>query len=308
MYGIDFHADDYGASIANSERILSLMQAGRIDSFSVITNMGCYNESMELLRKNWDVFPRKPLLSVHLNLIDGRRLSSPEAGQRIQNSWGRIFFGGLIPGRRRKALLHAFSAEIEAQLRTFLKSTEGLRDDLGNPLALRIDSHVHTHMIPLVFSALTDALNRTGLWEKVSFIRCSTEPLHMFLFTPGVMGTVSPVNIVKNLVLHLLSHFVRTRLRTMNIGTGRVFGIAMTGEMDLKRVGLLLPKMEKYAAGKDEYLEVLSHPGRVLPEEMSDDYGPDDRKAFVSPRRDVEYRMLMELSRPDPDFFRPSGS
>ena len=163
-------------------------------------------------------------------------------------------------------------------------------------------------MIPLVFSALTDALNRTGLREKVSFIRCSTEPLHMFLFTPGVMGTVSPVNIVKNLVLHLLSHFVRTRLRTMNIGTGRVFGVAMTGEMDLKRVGLLLPKMEKYAAGKDEYLEVLSHPGRVLPEEMSDDYGPDDRKAFVSPRRDVEYRMLMELLRPDPDSFRPSGS
>ena len=30
-------------------------------------------------------------------------------------------------------------------------------------------------------------------------------------------------------------------------------------------------------------------------EELSDEDGPDDRKAFLSPGRDIEYRMLMDL-------------
>ena len=295
MYGIDFHADDYGASVHNSERILELIRAGSADSVSVIVNMSCYGECMKLLRESWDGFPRKPLLSAHINLIDGRMLSSGENGEIIRNSWGRLFFRRLIPGRKRNELKQFIAAETEAQLRAFTEETKDLRDENGKPIALRIDSHVHTHMIPLVFRALEETLDRTGLRERVSFIRCSTEPLFMFLFTPGVAGTVSPVSIVKNVTLHLLSHFVRNRLRRENIGTGRIFGVAMTGEMDLKRVKRLLPKMEKYARKKDAYLEVLSHPGRVLPEELSDEYGPDDRKAFLSPNRDTEYETFTEI-------------
>ena len=299
MYGIDFHADDFAASVENSKRIIELAQAGRIDSFSVITNMGCYDECMNLLRKNWNYFSRKPLLSVHINLIDGYRLSAGESGRIIRNSWGRIFFQSFFPGSKRDRTLAAFSTEIEAQIKNFLGKTKDLKDDHGNPIALRIDSHVHTHMIPLVFNALTDALERTGFLDQVSFIRCSTEPLFMFLFTPGVMGTISPVNIVKNLMLHLLSHFVRNKLRSMNIDTGRIFGVAMTGEMDLKRVKKLLPKMKRYAKKKGAYLEVLSHPGRTLQNEISEEYGPDDIKAFLSPKRDVEYGMLMAIQRSD---------
>ena len=296
MYGIDFHADDYAASIENSRRIISLIQAGRINSISVMTNMGCYEACMDLLRENWDSFSRKPFLSVHINLIDGYRLSSPSRGEIIQNSWTNLFFRGLLPGRKRDRLRAAISAEAEKQIRAFLDQTEDLQDDQGHPVALRIDGHVHTHMIPLVFSALMDALERMNLLDRVSFIRCSTEPLAMFLVTPGVAGTVSPVNIAKNLILHLLSHFVRKKLNAAHIPTGRIFGLAMTGEMDLKRVRLLLPKMKRYALKKDAYLEILTHPGRCLPEELSAEYGADDKKAFIAPGRDIEYDMLMNLS------------
>ncbi len=295
MYGIDFHADDYAASVEKSRSILALMQAGRIDSFSVIPNMGCYEKCMHLLRESWDSFPQKPLLSVHINLIDGYRLSSAEPGSVIHNSWARIFFRGFFPGRKRNRLQAAFSAEIEAQLRAFTAETAELRDSRGNPPELRIDSHMHTHMIPLVFGALTDALDRSGLRSRVSFIRCSTEPLSMLLLTPGVAGTISPVNLAKSLILHLLSHSVRKKLRCGGINTGRIFGVAMSGEMDLKRVSLLLPKMKKYARKKDAYLEVLSHPGRVGRSEIAEEYGPDDIRKFLSPKRDTEYRMLMEL-------------
>ena len=85
-----------------------------------------------------------------------------------------------------------------------------------------------------------DALDRADLRDRVRFIRCSTEPLFMFLFTPGVAGTISPVNIVKNLMLHILSHSVRHKLNSLGIDTGRICGVAMTGEMDLKRVRKML--------------------------------------------------------------------
>ena len=297
MYGIDFHADDYAASLENSRRIIALARAGRVDSFSVITNMGCFPSCMALLRESWSCFPRKPLLSVHINLIDGYWLSSPGAGRIIQNSWTGLFFRGILPGRKRDILRAALSAEAEAQIRVFLTETADLKDDRGDPLALRIDGHVHTHMIPLVFGALMDALERMDLRGRVRFIRCSTEPLWMFLTTPGVAGTVPPVNIAKNLILHLLSHSVRKKLEAARIPTGRVFGLALTGEMDLKRVSLLLPKMKRYARKKDACLEILSHPGGCLPEEITAEYGPDDRKAFLAPGRDTEYRMLMELPR-----------
>ena len=295
MYEIDFHADDYAASVGNSKRILTLLQAGKVDSLSVITNMGCYGECMRMLRESWELFPKKPLLSVHINLIDGYRLSSPEKAQIIQNSWGHLFLHNFLPGR--KQLIHTLTREAQAQIRAFLEETKDLKDDQGNPLPLRIDSHVHTHMIPMVFDALADALHQAGLQDQVRFIRCSSEPLSMFLFTPGVAGTLSPVSIIKNLTLHLLSHSVRGKLRQMGIPAGRVFGIAMTGEMDLKRVSLLLPKMTKYAQRKNAHLEVMSHPGRTQESELVPEYGPDDRKAFLSPKRDVEYEMLMNLPR-----------
>ncbi len=296
MYEIDYHADDFASSPENSKRILSLAQFGRVDSFSVLCNMGCFEECMRLLRENWDLFPSKPLLSVHLNLIDGRWLSSPEAGKIIRQSWAGILLRSLLPGRRKK-MLALFSAEIEAQISSFLTQTADLKDEAGRPLELRIDSHVHTHMIPLVFRALLAALDRMRLTGQVRFIRCSTEPFFIFFRTPGVTGTVPLINLLKNIILKVLSVPVRKQLRRMGIPTGYIFGVALTGEMDLKRVLLLRPGMSAYAQKKDVLLEVLSHPGRVLPEEVSEEYGPEDRKAFVSPMRDVEYQMLRDLPR-----------
>ncbi len=293
MYELDFHADDYAASAENSRRILELIRAGCVDSISVMTNMGCFAECMALLRENWDLFPHRPLLSAHINLIDGFSLSARNGGEVIRGSWAKLFLWNLLPGKKKRRDI--LSREIEAQLCEFLKKTKDLKDDQEKPLALRIDSHVHTHMIPLVFDALMEALDRMGLRQEVRFIRCSTEPLRPFLSTPGVVGTISPVNIVKNLILNLLSHSARRKLAAEHIETGQIFGVAMTGEMDLKRVKLILPKMKRDAERNKAYLEVLSHPGRSAASEMSEEYGPDDRKAFPSPKRDTEYQMLMAI-------------
>ncbi|MBR5420654.1 MAG: ChbG/HpnK family deacetylase [Lachnospiraceae bacterium] len=292
MFTIDFHADDYAASRENSLRLIELVQTGRIDSMSVLCNIGCFHECMELLKEHWDGFPKKPLLSVHLNLIDGYWLSSRGGKKIIHNSWERIFLHAAFGGPGKKQMEKSFTDEIAAQIAAFLKETAGLKDDAGEPLKLRIDSHVHTHMIPMVFDCLLDAIEQHGLTERVQFIRCSTEPLFMFLTTPGIAGTIAPVNLLKNVMLHVLSHPLRKRLGRMNIHTNRLFGIAMTGNMDEKRVSLLMDKMVNYAKKKDCRLEILSHPGRVI-EEPRPEYGPADLHAFYAPERDVEYAMLL---------------
>ena len=99
MYAIDYHADDYAISVNNSKRMLELVRTNKLDSFSIISNMGCYAECMDILKKAWPTFDNKPLLSVHLNLIDGYRLSSDD--NDIQNnSWGKLFLNSFIPFSR----------------------------------------------------------------------------------------------------------------------------------------------------------------------------------------------------------------
>ena len=245
-----------------------------------------------MLKEAWPSFPKKPLMSLHINLIDGHWLSARRGEHIIHNTWEKLFMHSVIPGLKKKKLKRSFTAEIAAQLRALREETASLKDEDGNPVPLRIDSHVHTHMIPLIYDSLMEALEETGYIKEVRFIRCSTEPLAMFLFTPGIAGTIGPVNLFKNVTLHFLSHGIRKRLGKMEIGTGRLFGVAMTGHMDAKRVAKLMPKMEKYAKKKDCRLEILSHPGRVT-EKPRPEYGPDDVKAFYSEDRDLEYTMLI---------------
>ena len=104
MHRLDFHADDYGVSINNSKRIIELIRSKRADSISFIPNMGCFDECMSLLKDNWDSFEKKPLISIHLNLIDGYRLSSKNSGEIQNNTWFEHFLRSLIPGSKKKAL------------------------------------------------------------------------------------------------------------------------------------------------------------------------------------------------------------
>ena len=53
MYTADYHGDDFALSKNNSQRMLELIEAGKMDSISIISNMGCFSECMSLLRDRW---------------------------------------------------------------------------------------------------------------------------------------------------------------------------------------------------------------------------------------------------------------
>ena len=296
MYNIDFHADDYAISPNNSKRIIELISAGRLDSFSIIANMGCFEECMTLLREAWPGFSKKPLISVHINLIDGFFLSGNHADSIQNNSWGRLFIRSLIPLPGRKRLKQSLTDEICAQIKAVNDAVSSLTDDNGQPVRLRLDSHVHTHMIPLVFDSMTDALKRLNLLDKTDYIRNSAEPLKMFFSTPGIRGTFPFVNVIKNIILNILSYRVSHRCRKLGISSGILWGLVMTGHMDKKRVNLLLEQMTGYASSRDLYLEILCHPGIVLKQEVRPEYGEADMMTFFSSDRDIEYDMIMNHS------------
>lgn len=285
MYKVDFHADDYGISPHNSKRILELVRNGHLNSFSIIANMSCYDECMDILKAEWASLPVKPLISVHINLIGGLNIS--QTGTQYP-TWGKIFLGSLVPGAKRAKMLKEISSEIEAQITRVYKDL----NSIDSSLLLRLDSHVHTHMIPLVFDATLMAVKRAGLMDKLEYVRLSLEPLGMFLTTEGVKGTYSPVNIIKNIILRILSFRASRIMDKLNINYGLLWGLMMSGKMDKERMSILMPKMTEYAKKKDKYLEILGHPGIVLPEETLPEFGPDDMTAFFSPNRDVEYEAM----------------
>lgn len=285
MYKIDFHADDYGISPNNSKRILELVRNGHLNSFSIIPNMSCYDECISILKAEWDSLPVKPLISVHINLIGGINLSN--TGNQYP-SWGKIFLPSLIPGKNRKRMFSQITSEIESQISRVYNDISSL----DSSLKLRLDSHVHTHMIPLVFDATIQAVENLGLTDRLEYIRLSREPLGMFLTTKGVRGTYSPVNIVKNLVLRFLSLRSSRILAKKHINHGLLWGLMMSGKMDKDRMSILLPQMTAYTQKKDTYLEILGHPGIVLPEESLPEFGPDDTVAFFSENRNLEYQAM----------------
>ena len=293
MYKLDFHGDDYAISVNNSKRMIELIESGRLNSISIIANMGCFDECMSLLHDKWDGFKNKPLISVHINLIDGYLLSSDNPNIIQDNSWGNLFIRSLFPFPGKKAYKNSLSTEISTQIKRVFDSIKDLKDDNEHPVSLRLDSHVHTHMIPLIFDAMTDALNSLNMSSRVSYIRNSCEPIKIFFKTPGVKGTFPAINLIKNLILNILGKRVLRYCHSQNIDTGMLWGLMLSGNMDRKRIDILLPKMSEYARKKDSYLEVLCHPGIVLIEEKRPEYGKDDLASFFSKNRDAEYDMIM---------------
>ena len=74
----DIHADDYALTVNTSKDMLECMRAGRLDSISIVPNMSCFEACMELFYAEIPKLPFLPLLSVHLDFVEGRSL----AGER----------------------------------------------------------------------------------------------------------------------------------------------------------------------------------------------------------------------------------
>ncbi len=296
MAWADMHADDFGVSCHTSEDIIECLKKGALDSISVIVNMSCFAACVELFEKNRAFFPKQPLISVHLNVLDGRALLAKEdipdltdADGVFSLSWGKVLWLHFAGKKQREKVKAQLKKEFAAQI-ALAKNAFGLEE-------LRIDSHQHMHMVPFVFDVLMELckeLRENG--EKIAFVRLSKEPLGLFFVQVGLYPTYSPVNLLKNLLLNAFAAQNRKKLEAQGIPYGLLWGLLMSGSMDILRVRELFDAMLRYAKKKQLPVEILFHPGRMLIQEQTQEYKKEGFLHFYkSSAREIEKNALCQM-------------
>ena len=250
---INIHADDYGMNAKCNARIQTCWEQGCVNAVSVMVNG---NEP--LLPED----SRVPV-ALHLNLVEGKALTPAEQVPLLVREDGYLkhsFFWLMILSLspKRRQLEQQLYLEIQAQLVQFQRLFPNERE-------LLLDSHQHTHMIPLVFSTLLRAIRDLGL--EVSYMRIPAEPIGPFLREPSLYLTYRPTNLVKNAVLNFLWYFNRKQFRESGISTAIFCGILFSGEMDQRRLAKVFPHFLRLAQNRGMDLEFLFHPGAILPGE-----------------------------------------
>lgn len=308
MSKTDIHADDYALTVNTSKDMLSCMREGHLDSVSILSNMSCFRECMELLYQAIPELPFLPKMSIHLNFVEGRSLAGTgqvpllAKGERnlMQLSWGELFVLSYHPWKRRtvkEQLTREIKVQIEAAHAAISRAI-AIAEEHGiscNQKNMRIDSHQHVHMIPVVWEALTEVIREEHY--EVEYIRNTKEMLGVFLSEISLWKTYRPINFVKNILLRLYSHKADRYAYTHNLEQMYLWGLVMSGHMDYDRIVRLRPKVTTKAEKDNRVLEIVFHPGLTLPEEVSEEIGEKAAKDFyLRQDRHVEMDALMKTS------------
>lgn len=280
---IEYHADDFGLFPAQSQRILDCHRNGLLNGISVMPNSDYLSDCMQLL---------EPVLSqiqvtVHLNIIEGRSLCAPEDIPLLTDPSGifRVSFGGLLlhsflPGR------NSYRDQLKKELRAQILA---VKKHLPPDAHLRLDGHAHYHMLPVVFDALMDVIREEKM--QVSYIRLPRESLSLYLRHFGQLQDLSPINLVKVLILNLLVARNRRKYHDYlsSLDQKLFLGVFLSGRMYRENVMPVLPDALKAAEKLGCGLEVLAHPGGVYePEDVAKITNPDDLAFLTSPLRNRE--------------------
>lgn len=309
MPKVDIHADDYGLTLNTSKDMLSCMEKGYLDSISIVPNMSCFSECMELLYKAVPRLPFLPKMSVHLDFVEGYCLAGPDKAPMLTGpegtlmglSWGGLFTLSYIPWKRRQAK-EQLKKEMRAQIgkvQEVVRRAMEIAGEYGvqcSQRGLRIDSHQHAHMIPVVWEALTEVIAEEHY--EVEYIRNSKEMLAAFVLQVPLWKTYRPVNFIKNRLLFFYSHRADRYAGTHHLEQMYLWGLIMSGHMDYDRIVRLYPKIAAKADRDSRVLEILFHPGLTLPEEVSGEIGEEAAQDFyLRQDRHVEMEAVKRIYR-----------
>lgn len=285
---IEYHADDFGLFARQSQRITTCWEQGRLNGVSVMPNGEALSQCMDWLAQRKD----HVAVTIHLNLIEGHCLtqSAPQLG--LTDAQGNLtarflslLLHSFLPGR--KARKNWLKQELSAQIQV-------VASHLAPGAALRLDGHAHYHMLPVVFDALMEVIRENDL--HVSYIRIPREYPMLYLRHWNQLQDFSPINLVKVLILNVLS--LRNRIRhrdDMQPLEKKLFlGVFLSGSMHRSNVEAILPDAMKLAQKKGWNLEVLAHPGGVEePDDIAKLTSHDDLVFLTSPLRRKEADLFL---------------
>lgn len=280
-----FCADDYGISKQSNSRIENCIKNGVLNKVSVLPNGEI--EDFKRCKAYTNV-----QLSLHLNLVEGYPLSKPQDVSLLVSEDGsfKYSFAGLFLlslTSKRKKLEKQLYKEIQSQL-DFWKA------QIGEGTALFVDSHQHTHMIPIVFKTLMRVIKDQGL--KVENVRIPSEPVLPYILTPSLYLSYPLSGLLKQWILKFLALVNRKELKKSKIPSTYFMGVVFSGKVTEKVIKKLLPQYLKLAEKNNKDVEIGLHPVYL---ESGEKPFPGSRKGFdkfyFSPWRKIEHDTLVNF-------------
>ena len=283
---IYFCADDYGISEGANSRIENCLENGVLNKVSVLPN-GEISDFKQRLSGN-----NTTTLSLHINLVEGRPLSGPNDIDLLisDNGYFKYSFIGLFflsISNKRKEFEKQVYTEIQSQIKFWKKA-------MGENISVSIDSHQHTHMIPLIFKTLMRVIEDEGL--NVQSIRIPAEPISPYVFTPSLYFEYNLIGLIKQWLLKTFALVNRRELKKSKIQSAYFMGILFSGKLNEARIRKLLPHYLKLANKYNKNIEIGFHPGYVKSgEKLLDGSRQDFSKFYYSPWRNIEHETLINF-------------
>ena len=283
---IYFCADDYGISEGANSRIENCLENGVLNKISVLPNGEISDFKQRLAGTD-------TTLSLHINLVEGRPLSNPDDVDLLVSESGyfKYSFIGLLAlslSPKRKKLEKQVYKEIQSQIKFW-------KTDMGENISVSIDSHQHTHMIPLIFKTLMRVIADEGL--NVQSIRIPAEPISPYVFTPSLYFEYNPIGLIKQWLLKTFALVNRRELKNSKIQSAYFMGILFSGKLNETRIRKLLPHYIRLAKKHNKDIEIGFHPGYVKSgEKLLDGSRQDFSKFYYSPWRNTEYNTLLNFN------------
>ena len=281
-----FCADDYGISDKSNARIEECLAQGVLNKVSVLPN-----GDLGAFRQRLSCYGAK--LSLHLNLVEGYPLSDPKEIDLLvakdgafRHSFVGLFFLSLSGKRAR--LQKQLYKELEKQIAFWTEA-------MGEGVPICMDSHQHTHMIPLVFRTLMQVLGDKGV--AVECIRFPAEPISPYLLTPSLYTSYTPSGVVKHWLLNVLGWINRGELKKANLDFSYFIGVMFSGRVTEGKIKKVLPCYRKLGEKHNKDIEIGLHPGYPEPgEALMAGCRPGFKAFYASQWRKREYDGMMKFA------------
>lgn len=289
------HADDFGISLEQSKDILTCSAAcggvGALNSTSALVTAPAFEKAAVFARPFVDAGCIH--MGLHLNLVEGPALSSPDAAALLVGDDGQfqMSFAKMLAvsaGPLHDTFVREVRSEARAQIRTFLQAFPDMQG------RLRVDSHQHTHLIPAVFDGLLAAVADEGC--TLEYLRVPAEPLAPYMKVQAVRQQVTAVNVVKNALLNALWRMDAAKYPQALPKPALFFGLALSGRMQHAAHPAFLEEIQAQAVREGREVELLFHPGGVS--NASECLAPQAagfREFYLSPNRAAERQALQRI-------------
>lgn len=138
------NADDIGLRPSVNKAILYSFQQGYINSTSLLTNMDCFDQTVDFIHNNPSIIN----IGLHGNFAEGRPVSNFKYHEFLDDdgNWN-ISKTSRVSQLLTKELKAAFAAELDAQLNKALSAKINIT---------HVDSHLHLHTLPAFYNIYID--------------------------------------------------------------------------------------------------------------------------------------------------------